>query len=549
MRKLLLQIISPAKVQIAGVIALSALVSVLSIIQPALMQKLIDEGILKADRSALMLWLAAMIGFALSSMILSSINRIAYTVVSMKILFLFRERVFGKLFTHTKHFFSRYPSGDLLSRIQGDVNELQQFATDTLFALFSALIGLIGIIVVIQHYSLTLTLAVLLLLPIEFMLLRPFYKPMESSVRSLRENSSSLGQMILEMIRNVGLLQNFGASAMAVEKLHTLHQRQQSLSIRNLKIQLVFSQLPALIALLGRGGILLFGGMQVLNHTMQLGELIAFLTYFGMILGPVQTLLGVLNTYPKAKVSFQRIQEILPDIHTPPLSGHCENGGLIVHALSYRYPQASYTLIDNLNLAVLSGECVAIFGQNGAGKSTLADLLCGLEYPDAGEIYLHSRRIDRLLPGTKPSRIAKLEQHPAILHDTLRKNLTVAKSGATEEELRIIIQSVGLEEWFSRLSEGFETVMGEAGSTISGGERQRLALARMVLLNPEVAIFDEFTSSLDHLSVRTFYELINRLFPSSVRLIISHDPDILDYVDRAYELRNGTLHPMEKNDD
>ncbi len=219
-------------------------------------------------------------------------------------------------------------------------------------------------------------------------MLRPLYKPMENSVRAMRENSSTLGHTILEMIRNVGLLQNFGASLVATDKLQGLHERQKVLTLHNIKLQLVFTQLPALVALLGRGGILVYGGMLVINHQMKLGELIAFLTYFGMILGPVQTLLGVLNSYPKAKVSFQRIQEILPHERSQNLLENIDTQGLSVRSLSYHYPQSDHMLIDGINLEMQAGESVAILGRNGAGKSTLADLLCGLECPHSGSIYV-----------------------------------------------------------------------------------------------------------------------------------------------------------------
>ncbi|MFZ3052706.1 MAG: ABC transporter ATP-binding protein [Sulfuricurvum sp.] len=547
MRSLLAQIISPAKGHIAGVMALSALVSILSIVQPALMQKLIDDGLLKEDSHTFIVWLSIMMVLGFGSIVLSSFNRIAYTAVSMKILFLFRERVFSQLFHHTKYFFTTYPSGDLLSRIQGDVNEMQQFATDSMFAIFSAFIGLIGVIFVIHNYSIPLTIAVIVLLPFEFMILRPLYKPMENSVRAMRENNSTLGHTILEMIRNVELLQNFGASFVATDKLQGLHERQKVLTLHNIKLQLVFTQLPALVALLGRGGILVYGGILVIEHQMKLGELIAFLTYFGMILGPVQTLLGVLNTYPKAKVSFQRLQEMLPQAKAEEPRFLSTKNGLEVRSLFYAYPQAETNLIENLNFTLKLGESVAIFGRNGAGKSTFADLLCGLEYPNSGEIYVNSTPIH--LPGNNASMIAKLEQHPAVLRDTLRTNLVLGKLQASDEELWSILEHVGLTPWAQSLKDGLDTILGEAGSTLSGGERQRIALARLALLNPAVAIFDEFTSSLDYMSVRGFYELIVTLFPVSARIIISHDLDVIKYVDRAYEMREGQLHSMEKNHD
>ena len=538
MRALLYEIIKPARGRLAGVMLLSVIVSLISVAQPALMQKLIDEGIMADDASSFAFWLACIVGAALAGIGFSSWNRIRYTAVSMQILFAFRERVFAELFRHSRGFFARYPTGDLLGRLQGDTNELQQFATDSLLALFSAFVGLIGILWIIHDYSVVMTLAVLCLLPFEFLLLRPLYGPMERSVRGMRENSASLSQTLLEALRHAPLFQNYSATWFAGRNLSAFHDRHETLTLRNLKLQLVFSQLPALVSLAGRSGILLYGGMAVMHKEMSLGELIAFLTYFGMILGPVQTLLGVLNGYPKAKVSFARITELLPSPASAGDAVPAGEGTLCVRGLSYGLPDAPGLLFSGLDLQVGAGETVVITGRNGAGKSTLVDVLCGLERPCSGEVFVEGHPIRSAQNGRL---IAKLEQHPVILHDTLRNNLLLGRDEVPDETLAALLDRVGLSAWLAVLPEGLQTRLGESGATLSGGERQRLALARLALLNPAVAIFDEFTSSLDAQSVEGFFSLIRDLFRDSARLIISHDMKVFDYADRVYMLSEGTL--------
>ena len=442
MRALLYEIIKPARGRLAGVMLLSVVVSLISVAQPALMQKLIDEGIMAGDASSFALWLACIVGAALAGIGFSSWNRIRYTAVSMQILFTFRERVFAELFRHSRGFFTRYPTGDLLVRLQGDTNELQQFATDSLLALFSACVGLIGILWVIHDYSAVMTLAVLCLLPLEFFLLRPLYGPMERSVRAMRENGASLSQTLLEALRHAPLFQNYSAAGFAGATLAASHGRHETLTMRNLRLQLVFSQLPALVSLLGRGGILLYGGTAVMAKAMTLGELIAFLTYFGMILGPVQTLLGVVNAYPKAKVSFERLREVLPPPQTVAADGtEAGEGALCVRALAYALPDAAQPLFSGVDLQVRSGETVVITGRNGAGKSTLADVLCGLERPLSGRVWVEGRAIRTAQNGR---RIAKLEQHPVILRDTLRNNLVLGREAVPDEALHALNGAIAL---------------------------------------------------------------------------------------------------------
>lgn len=539
MRPLLYEIIAPAKFRLLGVILFSAAVSAVSVLQPMLMQKGIDEGILKGDSHAFVFWFSLIVAAALGATILSIVNRIYYTSVSMRLLFAFRERVFASLFSHNRSFFGRYPSGELLSRVQGDVNELQQFATDSLLALFSALIGLIGVVWVIRTYSPELTLAALALLPFEFLAMRPLYKPMESSVRSLRENNAALSQSFLESFRNMPLFQNYNALGLAKNTLSTLHERQKVLTLRNLRLQIGFSQIPALITMIGRNAIFLYGGFMVMQHQMKLGEVIAFLTYFGMVLGPVQTLLGVLNAYPKAKISFQRLTEILPSETKPHTPVRSENAPLLcVRSLEYTLPHAGEALLKGIDLDLKRQESIAIIGRNGAGKSTFADLLCGLESPLAGSVRVNSVPIISPLNG--PS-IAKLEQHPMILRDTLRNNLTMGHPGINETALRHMIERVGLGHWFATLPNGLESILGESGNTLSGGERQRLALARLALFSPSVAIFDESTSALDFESIHYFHRLIDELFADSARIVISHDLTAAERCDRLYELSKGKL--------
>lgn len=516
----------------------SILVSLGGAVQPYIMQHIIDNAILASNINQLIFLVSISFFLTVFVMIISYINEIYYTKNSMNILFEFRKIVFNKLFLHDKTFLNKYHSADLMSRVQGDISELQRFYTDSVFSLFSTIISLVFICFIVYSYNIKLMILILIFLPIEFFCLKPLYPHIQNSTKTMRESTSNIGKFFIENFRYMLTIKNLGAKEQTLEKLDFIQDDYKNVVIKNKKINLLFSQIPAFISLLGKTIIVSYGGYLTIKGELKIGELFAFLTYFTMILAPVHTILGVINNFPKVKVSLNRVLEILPK-EKDNIELKITNFDLAIKNLEFSY--SNNKIFENLNLFIKERSKIAIIGKNGSGKTTFADLLCGFLKANNGDIFIGNEKIGENNYINFSSYLVKLEQTPIIFDDTLKNNLLLAKNSASEEELIDCLKKTGMCKWFRNLQKGLNTNLLESGANLSGGQKQRLALSRLILLNPKIIILDEFTSSIDEKDTSWFYENISTIFPNSTIIAITHNLNMLSHFDKVYLFENKTL--------
>ncbi|WP_323588342.1 ABC transporter ATP-binding protein [Aliarcobacter butzleri] len=516
----------------------SILVSLGGAVQPYIMQHIIDNAILASNINQLIFLVSISFFLTVFVMIISYINEIYYTKNSMNILFEFRKIVFNKLFLHDKTFLNNYHSADLMSRVQGDISELQRFYTDSVFSLFSTIISLVFICFIVYSYNIKLMILILIFLPIEFFCLKPLYPHIQNSTKTMRESTSNISKFFIENFRYMLTIKNLGAKEQTLEKLDFIQDDYKNVVIKNKKINLLFSQIPAFISLLGKTIIVSYGGYLTIKGELKIGELFAFLTYFTMILAPVHTILGVINNFPKVKVSLNRVLEILPK-EKDKIELKTTNFDLVIKNLEFSY--SNNKIFENLNLFIKEKSKIAIIGKNGTGKTTFADLLCGFLKANNGDIFIGNEKIGENDYINFSSYLVKLEQTPIIFDDTLKNNLLLAKNSAKEEELIDCLKKTGMCKWFRNLQKGLNTNLLESGGNLSGGQKQRLALSRLILLNPKIIILDEFTSSIDEKDTTWFYENISTIFPNSTIIAITHNLNMLSHFDKVYLLEKKTL--------
>ncbi|WP_323594357.1 ABC transporter ATP-binding protein [Aliarcobacter butzleri] len=516
----------------------SILVSLGGAVQPYIMQHIIDNAILASNINQLIFLVSISFFLTVFVMIISYINEIYYTKNSMNILFEFRRIVFNRLFLHDKTFLNNYHSADLMSRVQGDISELQRFYTDSVFSLFSTIISLVFICFIVYSYNIKLMILILIFLPIEFFCLKPLYPHIQNSTKTMRESTSNIGKFFIENFRYMLTIKNLGAKEQTLEKLDFIQDDYKNVVIKNKKINLLFSQIPAFISLLGKTIIVSYGGYLTIKGELKIGELFAFLTYFTMILAPVHTILGVINNFPKVKVSLNRVLEILPK-EKDNIELKTTNFDLNIKNLEFSY--LNNKIFENLNLFIKERSKIAIIGKNGSGKTTFADLLCGFLKANNGDIFIGNEKIGENDYINFSSYLVKLEQTPIIFDDTLKNNLLLAKNSAKEDELIDCLKKTGMCKWFRNLQKGLNTNLLESGANLSGGQKQRLALSRLILLNPKIIILDEFTSSIDEKDTTWFYENISTIFPNSTIIAITHNLNMLNHFDKVYLLENKTL--------
>ncbi|MGY2342865.1 ABC transporter ATP-binding protein [Pseudomonas sp. SDO5532_S415] len=536
--------VRPHRLAIAGLLGLSVCASALVLVQPWLTKLLIDDGLLARDFSMLVLIAGLMIVAGLLGTVLSGINRYLHTRLSGRMLFALRDDLYRHLQTLSPSFYSQRRIGDLMSRLDGDVAEIQRFAVDSLFSAVSSVIGLVVAVAMLLTLSWKLSLLALVLIPLDVLWLRWMRRKVERDVRQLRERSADMSSFMVETLPVMKFIQSAGQQQREARRLETLGQGYMSQLLR-LQVTEFFTQaVPGTLTSLSRACAFLIGGYWVVQGTWQLGALIAFSTYLGMAVGPVQSLLGLYVAVQRMTVSLGRVMELRgeePTVLTPaapkPMPG---SGELRFDDVHFSHPGRSTTL-RGIEARIPYGLKVALSGGSGVGKSTLIDLLQRHHDPQSGRVLLGEVDVRELDLFQLRRRIAVVSQDIVLFRGSLADNLAYAMPDASREAIAEVARLAQLDSLIASLPEGLDSPLGERGQQLSGGQKQRIAIARALLQDPLILVLDEATSAVDEATEREVIEAIDRLFAGRTRILISHRPSTLADADLRFELLDGVL--------
>lgn len=538
--------VRPHRRAIGLLLGLSLGASLLALAQPWLVKTLIDEGLLAKDYQTLWHMAAIMIGAGLLGTVLAGVNRYLHTRLSGRILFALRDDLYRHLQQLSPTFYGRRRIGDILSRLDGDVAEIQRFAVDSLFSAVSAVIGLVGAVALMLMLSWQLSLLLALLVPIEVLWLRWMRRKVEREVRNLRERSADVSSFLVETLPAMKFIQAAGQQGREAGRLDQLGQGYMR---QLLKVQVTefFTQaIPGTLTSWCRACAFLVGGWWVIQGTWQLGALIAFSTYMGMAVGPVQSLLGLYVAVQRMAVSLGRVMELKQEavaVHqaSNPQPMPDGPGELRLEALSFAHEGRQGAVLNNVQVCVPGGLKVAISGASGGGKSTLIDLLQRFYDPDAGRILLDGTDLRELDLAALRRRIAVVSQDIVLFRGTLAQNLAYGVPEASREELERVVRLARLDSLVESLPLGLDGLLGERGQQLSGGQKQRIAIARAVLQGPAILVLDEATSAVDETTEREVIAAIDQLFAGRTRILISHRASTLADADLHLYLHDGQL--------
>jgi ATP-binding cassette subfamily B protein len=290
---------------------------------------------------------------------------------------------------------------------------------------------------------------------------------------------------------------------------------------------------------LGYAAVFIYGGQRVIDGSLTLGTFVAFMAYQMRVLQPVQALMGLYASLATVQVSLRRVHELLD---TPPDVVECRNPVHVSHVTgAIEFDRVSIDLgrgqvLRSMSFAVAAGQRVAIVGPSGSGKSTIADLLLRLLDPDEGSIRLDGHDVRDLALENLRTHVVLVDQEPFVFHATVAENIRYARPAATNDEVRDAARAAGIDEFVSRLPEAYATVVGERGAALSSGERQRIAIARALLVNPSVLVLDEPSAALDPAAERHVLAGYDRIMAGRTTLIITHRLALASAADRILVL-------------
>lgn len=541
--------VKPQRLAILGLLGLSFCASLLVLAQPWLTKLVIDEGLLARNFPMLALLAGAMILVGLVGTVLSGLNRYLHTRLSGRILFALRDALYRHLQTLSPTFFARRRIGDLMSRLDGDVAEIQRFAVDSLFSAVSSVIGLIGSLALLLTLSWKLSVLVLVLVPLDVLWLRWMRRKVEREARNLRERSADMSSFFVETLPAMKFIQSAGQQSREAGRLEGLGQNYLGQLLR-LQLTEFFTQaVPGTLMSLSRACAFLVGGYWVVQGSWQLGSLIAFSTYLGMAIGPVQSLLGLYVAMQRMTVSLGRVMELrgeAPGVTSPAQPKAMPSvGELRLENLGFSHFGRSQPVLREIDALIPSGRKVALSGPSGVGKSTLIDLLQRFYDPDQGRILLDGVDLRELDLLQLRRRIAVVSQELVLFRGSLADNLSYSAPHVSRADIERVAALAQLDSLIASLPEGLDSPLGERGQQLSGGQKQRIAIARALLQDPLILVLDEATSQVDESTEREVIAAIDQLFAGRTRLLISHRASTLAAADLHLELQDGQMRVRE----
>jgi len=531
---------------ILRLLSLSILATLLTLMQPWLTKLLIDKGLIARDYSSLMLFCIALILAGLTSTALSGVTRYLHTKLSGQILFALRGDVYAHLQKLSPSFFSRRRLGDLLSRLDTDIAEIQRFAVDTMFSAVSGILGLVGTVVLLLALSWKLSLIAALMIPLEWAWLRFMRPRIEARIRHTREGAADLSSFLIETLPAIKLAQTFGQQYAEQRKLDRYAQNYLTRLLGLQLTEFTTQAIPGVLSLLSRVTVFLIGGYWVIQERWPLGSLIAFSTYLGMAQGPVNSLLGIYIAIERMKVCLMRVMELREEpvrITSPEYTQMLAPGvaDLELRRVEYAHDGSTHTILRDASACFPAGAKIALHGASGTGKTTLVELLQRLEDPQRGSIHYGGIPLPELNLMDWRRRIAVVSQDTILLRGSIADNIGYARPEASREQILDAARLAGLTPWLNSLPQGLDTLMGERGQQLSGGQRQRVAIARALLLDPAILVLDEATSAVDITLERQILQQVDSLFSDRTRILISHRTETLSGADQHWHLRNGRL--------
>jgi ATP-binding cassette subfamily B protein len=537
--------VRPHRLAIAGLLALSACASLVVLVQPWLTKEMIDRGLVGRNFSMLFVLALAMIGAGIAGTLLGGVNRYLHTRLSGRVLFALRSAVYAHLQKLPPSFYGRRRIGDLLSRLDGDVAEIQRFALDALFSAVSSVIGLVGSVALLLTLSVKLSLLVAVLIPFEVLWLRWMRRKVERDARGLRESAADLSSFLVETLPAMKFIQ--ASSQQDAERARLEHFGERYMD-RLLKLQVtefVTQSVPGLFTSISRSCAFLLGGYWVVQGAWQLGSLIAFTTYLGMAVGPVKSLLGLYVALQRMTVSLTRVVELQREpVHVQESESPSpapETSELVFDDVWFSHDDRAHGVLRGASAVLPAGRKIALSGASGAGKSTLIDLVLRFYDPQRGTLRLGGVDLRALALGELRRRVAVVSQDIVLFRGSLADNVRYATPHASREQIAQAVHAAQLGDLVASLPEGLDGQIGERGQQLSGGQKQRIAIARALLQDPSILVLDEATSAVDEATEREVIAQIDTLFAARTRILISHRASTLAHADLHFDLIDGRL--------
>jgi ATP-binding cassette subfamily B protein len=530
---------------LALILVFSLASTALALYLPYLTKDLVDRALLGRDLAALRRVVLLFVAAGVASFAINVVSGLRYTEASARILFDMRLTLYEHLQRLSPRYYARTRLGDIISRINNDIGEIQRVAAEAALAWVGNALFLAGTIVMLAWLDVRLFAVAFVMVPVSLGALIVYRRRLEQRVRALRERSADIGSFLIETLQAMRIIVASNAQQRETDRFRGLNDRFIASLLSMQRATYLSGGLPGLLLSLGTAAVFLYGGGRVIAGTLTLGTFAAFMAYQMRLMAPIQALMGLYAGLATARVSWQRVAEILdtpPEVLEAPDAVDVPRvqGEIQLDNVTFAYDRGA-PVLESATLHVRPGEAVAIVGASGSGKSTIADLLMRLIDPAAGAVRLDGRDLRTMKLADVRRHVVLLDQAPFVFHASIAENIRYARPNASMDDVRHAADAAGLDTTVRAWPGGYDTVVGERGLALSAGERQRVAIARALLANPAVLVLDEPTSALDPETERVVADGFETFMRGRTTIVITHRRELASRAARVVVLDGARI--------
>ena len=554
LKRLLTTVLAKYKGLLWVVVVFQAIQAVAGLYLPTLNSDIINNGIVKQDLGYI--WRFG------GLMLVVTILQVAFSVIAVyfgsKVAMGFGRDVRKSLFHQVNDFSARevaqFGAPSLITRITNDVQQVQMLVLMTCTLLLSAPFTSIGGVILAMQQDLGLSRILMFSIPILAVLLGLIIGSMVPSFRKMQERIDRINEILREQLTGIRIVRAFVREPEEKKRFSDANAAVTEVALRGGRLQALMFPTATLIINISSVAVVWFGSDRINAGLMQPGAMIAFLTYLTQILMSVMMATWMAALIPRASVSAERIQEVL---NTPTSVVVSENAitelqqtaVLQFDSVGFHYPGAELPVLDKVSFTVRAGQTLAVIGSTGSGKTTLVSLIPRLFDATSGSVLLDGVDVRDLAPEALWSRVGIVPQKPYLFSGTVASNLGYGKENATEEEMWAALRTAQAEDFVRAMPGGLDAVIAQGGSNVSGGQRQRLAIARALIRHPEIYLFDDSFSALDLATDARLREALAPSVRDAVVVIVAQRVSTIRDADQILVLEDGACVGLGTHDE
>lgn len=517
---------------------------ILQAVVPLSIKLLTDDFITKQNLKG---FIIAGIGF-FSLVIISTLAIYSFYVFGGKLEYQVSKEIRKSVFERIEKFsltnIKKYETGELISRLTSDVQKLSEvFSWGVIDACHSIIVLLISISIML-YLSYTLTLMLFLILPAIYIVTVIFQKNILKFQRKVRDYNSKIIRSYTESLSYIKTIKALGIEDKKKKEFKAYNEKYRKYNLLSILISAIFVPTVMFVASIGVGFAFNFSSISVMRNVMTYGAFLSFLTYSFQIFEPFKMLAQIFTDLKSAQASAERVFQILyeeDEILEEEESDLDFEGNIKFENVSFHYFDDDKLILKDFNFEIKNGESVAFIGSTGSGKSTIVNLICKFYNPTSGDIYLDGINYRNIDKTCLYNNLGYVLQQPQLFSISIKENIKFGNENATDEEILKVCNLLGIDEFISKLPNGIDTVIGETGYNISGGQKQLISFARALIKNPKLLILDEATSSIDTETEKIIQNKMKDILKGKTSIIVAHRLSTIKHCDKIVLIENGNI--------